>query len=106
MTLCTFHFFLLTSTKVLTFTSFSSPVDLFGAEHPGGLYNPPRGALDLYTPRFVKGKGVEKVGLCPICIEPYERGGESKRLWLAMKFSAFKWYNPFPSPLDFRNKLI
>ncbi|KAF8808952.1 hypothetical protein BYT27DRAFT_7232550 [Phlegmacium glaucopus] len=67
-----------------------SPSELFGAEHPGGLYNPPRGALDLYTPRFVKGKGVEKVGLCPICIEPYDRGGESKRLWLAMKFSAFK----------------
>lgn len=74
----------------------SSPVDLFGAEHPGGLYNPPRGALDLYTPRFVRGKGVEKVGLCPICVEPYERGGESKRLWLAMKFSAFKWYKSFP----------
>lgn len=71
-------------------------MDLFGAEYPGGLYNHPRGALDLYTPRFVKGKGVEKVGLCPICVEPYERGGESKRLWLAMKFSAFKWYNPFP----------
>ena len=73
----------------------SSPEVLFGAEHPGGLYNPPRGALDLYTPRFVKGKGVEKVGLCPICVEPYERGGESKRLWLAMKFSAFKWYHLF-----------
>ncbi|PPQ90493.1 hypothetical protein CVT25_014776 [Psilocybe cyanescens] len=59
--------------------------------HPGGTYNQPRGALDLYTPRFVKGKGVEKVGLCPICIEPHARGGENKRMWFSMKFSAFKW---------------
>jgi hypothetical protein len=60
--------------------------------HPGGNYNPPRAALDLYTPRFVKGKGVEKVGLCPICLESHARGGEKKKIWLAMKFSAFKWY--------------
>ena len=96
MTPSKFHPLLHTSLKVLTSTFCSSPVDFFGAEHPGGLYNPPRGALDLYTPRFVKGKGVEKVGLCPICVEPYERGGENKRLWLAMKFSAFKWYCLFP----------
>jgi hypothetical protein len=31
------------------------------------------------------------VGLCPICIEAPERGGEGKKLWLSMKFSAFKW---------------
>ena len=52
----------------------------------------PRGSLDLYTPRFVKGRGTEKVGMCPICVEPAERGGENKKLWFAMKFSAFKWY--------------
>jgi hypothetical protein len=69
-----------------------SPCTLFDMPHPGGNYNPPRAPLDLYTPRFVKGKGVEKVGLCPICLESHARGGEKKKIWLAMKFSAFKWY--------------
>lgn len=64
----------------------------YSRRYPGGTYNPPRWPLDLYTPRFVKGKGAEKVGLCPICVEPPVRGGEGKKLWLAMKFSAFKWY--------------
>jgi Domain of unknown function (DUF4451) len=67
-----------------------SPCTLFNVQHPGGTYNPPRSPFDLYTPRFVKGKGADKVGLCPICIEDPERGGEGKKLWLAMKFSAFK----------------
>ncbi|KJA22705.1 hypothetical protein HYPSUDRAFT_66920 [Hypholoma sublateritium FD-334 SS-4] len=93
----------------------ASPCTLFEVPHPGGIYNIPRGALDLYTPRFVKGKGVEKVGLCPICIEPPSRGGEKKKLWLAMKFSAFKCYHmqyahgisastgrPFSPPTAFR----
>ena len=69
----------------------SSPCSLFNVAHPGGNYNPPRRVFDLYTPRFVKGKGAEKVGLCPICVESTDRGGENKKLWLAMKFSAFKW---------------
>jgi hypothetical protein len=55
------------------------------------VYNTPRDAFDLYTPRFVKGKAANKTGLCPICIEDPERGGEGKKVWLAMKFSAFKW---------------
>ncbi|KAF9260367.1 hypothetical protein L218DRAFT_823487, partial [Marasmius fiardii PR-910] len=80
----------------------------------GGTYNPPKSAFDLYTPRFVKGKGREKVGLCPICIEDAERGGEGKALWLAMKFSAYNYHMqymhgisaasalPFLPPLAFR----
>ncbi|KAF9523008.1 hypothetical protein CPB83DRAFT_776171, partial [Crepidotus variabilis] len=80
----------------------------------GGNYNPPRSMLDLYTPRFVKGKGVEKVGLCPICVEPIERGGENKKIWLAMKFSAFNYHmqyahgisastgKPFSPPVAFQ----
>jgi hypothetical protein len=71
---------------------YSSPCALFGVSHPGGTYNPPRSAFDLYTPRFVKGRGADKVGLCPICIEPLERGGQNKKIWLAMKYSALKWY--------------
>ncbi|KAF9458076.1 hypothetical protein BDZ94DRAFT_1174351, partial [Collybia nuda] len=60
--------------------------------HPGGTYNPPRWPLDLYAPRFVKGKGTAKLGLCPICIEPAERGGHNVKLWFAMKFSAFNYH--------------
>ncbi|KAF8888985.1 hypothetical protein BD779DRAFT_1799950 [Infundibulicybe gibba] len=91
-----------------------SPCTLFGVRHPGGIYNPPRSALDLYTPRFVKGKGSEKVGLCPMCVEPAHRGGEDKKVWLAMKFSAFNYHmqyahgvsastaRPFSPPIAFR----
>ncbi|KAF8063570.1 hypothetical protein FPV67DRAFT_1783032 [Lyophyllum atratum] len=48
-----------------------SPCTLTGASHPGGTYNAPRWALDLYTPRFVKGKGVEKVGISAATGLPY-----------------------------------
>ncbi|GLB42988.1 putative protein with domain of unknown function (DUF4451) [Lyophyllum shimeji] len=75
----------------------SSPCAFTGAnvKHPGGTYNAPRWPLDLYTPRFVKGKGTDKVGLCPVCVEPPERGGSGRRVWLAMKFSAFKCVSSF-----------
>ena len=33
---------------------------------------------------------VAQVGLCPICHEKTARGGEGKKLWLSMKFSAFQ----------------
>ncbi|PFH46543.1 hypothetical protein AMATHDRAFT_69608 [Amanita thiersii Skay4041] len=91
-----------------------SPCSLFGVKHPGGTYNPPRTPFDLYTPRFVKGKGTEKVGLCPLCIESPSRGGEGKAVWLAMKFSAFNYHMqyshgisastglPFSPPTEFR----
>ncbi|KAI0328945.1 hypothetical protein GY45DRAFT_1305770 [Cubamyces sp. BRFM 1775] len=79
-----------------------------------GTPNAPRDGLDLYTPRFVKGRGTSKVGLCPICHESVERGGEGKKLWLSMKFSAFNYHmqyahgispatgRPFSPPLAFR----
>lgn len=56
----------------------------------GGHWNSPRSAEDLYTPRYVRGVGREKAGLCPICYESPERGGVGKAEWLSMKFSAFK----------------
>lgn len=31
-----------------------------------GIFNKPRSILDLYTPRFVKGVGAQKVGMCPV----------------------------------------
>lgn len=58
---------------------------------PAATWNAPRSPSDLYTPRFVRGRGRDKVGLCSICCEHVDRGGESKRVWLAMKVSAFKW---------------
>ncbi|CAK5263616.1 unnamed protein product, partial [Mycena citricolor] len=66
--------------------------DVFIFSNPGGEYNPPRSALDLYSPRFVKGRGASKVGLCPICVERRERGGEGKKVWLPMKVSAFNYH--------------
>lgn len=56
----------------------------------GGHFNSPRTVLDLYTPRFVRGVGRDKAGLCPICFEARERGGKNRAEWLSMKFSAFK----------------
>ncbi|KAH7906454.1 hypothetical protein BJ138DRAFT_1016179, partial [Hygrophoropsis aurantiaca] len=76
--------------------------------------NPPRDSRDLYTPRFVKGRGRTKIGLCPICVESREKGGEGKALWLGMKVSAFNYHMqyshgisalttlPFSPPLAFR----
>ncbi|KAF9650371.1 hypothetical protein BDM02DRAFT_3064302, partial [Thelephora ganbajun] len=82
----------------------------------GATFNEPRFPLDLYTPRFVKGTGREKVGLCPICVESEERGGQNKKLWLSTKFSAFNYHMqyshgisafsaaPFSPPMIFRTK--
>ncbi|KAL4072006.1 hypothetical protein J3A83DRAFT_4238030 [Scleroderma citrinum] len=85
-----------------------------GLRRPGGVYNPPRSTLDLYTPRFVKGCGITKVGLCPVCMESPARGGTGHKLWLSMKTSAYNYhmqyghgisaisYRPFSPPIDFR----
>ena len=37
---------------------------------------------NLYHPRFVVGIGDDKAGVCPVCIEPEERGGEGVQKWL------------------------
>ncbi|KAJ7227261.1 hypothetical protein GGX14DRAFT_629086 [Mycena pura] len=97
--------------------SSSSPYVLFNMQPPGVhvQYKAPRDAFDLYSPRFVKGKGADKVGLCPVCVESPHRGGEGKKVWLSLKFSAFKCYHmqyyhgisastgrPLSPPIDFR----
>ncbi|KAG6333989.1 hypothetical protein ID866_5094 [Astraeus odoratus] len=64
-----------------------------GLKFPGGTYNPTHSPLDLYTPRFVRGRGTTKVGLCPVCIESPARGGKGEKVWLSMKFSAYKHNN-------------
>lgn len=69
---------------------------LIPKEPPNGVYNSPaHGHLDLYTPRFVKGVGSEKVGLCCICAEPRQRGGEDLQLWLKMKVSSYSYHLGF-----------
>lgn len=91
----TFFFYLPLVFTLLTETHICTDYRPTTKRHPAGTYNPPRTALDLYTPRYVTGKGTSKNGLCPICVEGPKRGGEGKHLWLAMKFSAFKWFVVF-----------
>ncbi|KAH7886641.1 hypothetical protein F5I97DRAFT_1022652 [Phlebopus sp. FC_14] len=102
------------SSYFLNFEEESSPLEP-QPKHPGGIYNPPRGAHDLYTPRYVKGCGTTKVGLCPICIESTSRGGLGQKVWLSMKFSAYNYHlqyghgisaastRPFSPPVAFRS---
>ncbi|KAI0687811.1 hypothetical protein BC835DRAFT_377224 [Cytidiella melzeri] len=75
------------------YRKFAVPKDKSSAASlPGAIKNIPRSPMDLYIPRWVKGRGTTKVGLCPICAEPPSRGGEGKKLWLSMKFSAFNYH--------------
>ncbi|GAA95428.1 uncharacterized protein L969DRAFT_300751 [Mixia osmundae IAM 14324] len=59
------------------------------------LNTPTHGDLDLYSPRYTKSSGSDKVGLCPICCEPEERGGEGELKWLRTKQSAFLYHMTF-----------
>ncbi|WAR58055.1 hypothetical protein PtB15_5B287 [Puccinia triticina] len=63
---------------------------------PNSNFNTPaHGYLDLYTPRYVKGVGAEKLGLCCICAEPKDRGGRDTELWLKMKVSSYSYHLSF-----------
>jgi len=63
---------------------------------PGSNFNTPaHGYLDLYTPRYVKGVGAEKLGLCCICAESKDRGGGDTALWLKMKVSSYSYHLSF-----------
>ncbi|KZS86761.1 hypothetical protein SISNIDRAFT_498719 [Sistotremastrum niveocremeum HHB9708] len=80
-----------------------------------GSFNPAPDIRDLYHPRFVRGTGKTKVGLCPLCRESRERLGEGKSRWFATKVSAYNYhmqyyhgisaYNhqPFSPPVAFRD---
>lgn len=48
---------------------------------PESKWNKVSDPLNLYWPRFIKGVGDEKCGLCPICAEPPERGGDGEQKW-------------------------
>lgn len=53
---------------------------------PEAKWNKPSDPLNLYWPRFVKGNADEKMGMCPVCAEPKERGGEGEQKWLKVGF--------------------
>ncbi|ORY73457.1 hypothetical protein BCR35DRAFT_307218, partial [Leucosporidium creatinivorum] len=48
--------------------------------------------FNLYAPRFVKGSGADKCGMCPVCIEPVARGGFGEEKWLKLKNSSFVYH--------------
>ncbi|BGP12754.1 hypothetical protein JCM10213_008893 [Rhodosporidiobolus nylandii] len=69
---------------------------------PGGIsimqvpadakWNKPGDPLNLYWPRFVKGNADDKCGMCPVCAEPKERGGEGEVKWLKLKNSSYVYH--------------
>ncbi|GAA5870297.1 hypothetical protein JCM16303_001954 [Sporobolomyces ruberrimus] len=87
------------------------------------LMNPPADSrwnkagdpFNLYYPRFVKGSADDKCGLCPICAESPERGGEGEQKWLKLKNSSYVYHMsyahglsnvtglPFSPPVELRN---
>ncbi|GAC73058.1 predicted esterase [Moesziomyces antarcticus T-34] len=78
------------------------------AQSVHGAFNKPRSILELYTPRFVKGVGADKVGMCPVCYE------EGQVRFFKTKFSAYNYHLqnfhgvsaltglPFTPPAEFR----
>ncbi|KAG0055091.1 hypothetical protein BGZ83_009618 [Gryganskiella cystojenkinii] len=66
-------------------TSPPSSLSLSSRSQAQAVFNEPRSDQDLYTPRWTKGRGPEKIGLCPICMPEIE-------LWQKMKCSAY-WYH-------------
>lgn len=77
----------------------------------GADFNHEAEALNLYTPRFTRGTGMKKEGLCPIC---YEDPTGPKEVWHKTKVSAYNYHLsvqhginfatglPFAPPLKFR----
>ncbi|CAO1619797.1 unnamed protein product [Parajaminaea phylloscopi] len=76
-----------------------------------GDYNEEAEATNLYTPRFTRGSGLKKEGLCPIC---YDDPIGPREVWHRTKVSAYNYHLsvqhginfatglPFAPPLKFR----
>ncbi|KAF8699636.1 hypothetical protein RHS03_07066, partial [Rhizoctonia solani] len=72
--------------------------------------------FNLYNPRFVRGSGNGKLGVCPICAEPVWRGGAGKVVLLNTKISQYNYHMqnfhglspktglPFSPPIAFRQQ--
>ncbi|BGP21713.1 hypothetical protein Rt10032_c01g0416 [Rhodotorula toruloides] len=63
-------------------------------------WNKPSDPLNLYWPRFVRGNADDKCGMCPICAEPKERGGEGEIKWLKLKNSSFVYHMSYAHGLS------
>lgn len=61
------------------------PAQFFVELPEGAKWNKPGDPFNLYNPRIVKGTKDDKLGLCPICIEPVERGGAGEEKWLKVR---------------------
>ncbi|PWN38344.1 uncharacterized protein FA14DRAFT_115509, partial [Meira miltonrushii] len=76
------------------------------------VFNEPKSLLDLYTPRYTVGLGVNKQALCTICYE------EGRIFWRKMKQSQYNFHLitfhgispksrlPFDPPVAFRKQKI
>ncbi|BGP63852.1 phosphatidylinositol-3,5-bisphosphate 5-phosphatase [Rhodotorula toruloides] len=67
---------------------------------PEAKWNKPSDPLNLYWPRFVCGNADDKCGMCPICAEPKERGGEGEIKWLKLKNSSFVYHMSYAHGLS------
>ncbi|GAA6032706.1 hypothetical protein JCM8097_000751 [Rhodosporidiobolus ruineniae] len=56
--------------------------------------------LNLYWPRFVRGNADDKCGMCPVCAEPRERGGEGEQKWLKLKNSSYVYHMSYAHGLS------
>jgi len=99
------------------FTLIRITSDLPSSDTPEPVYNEPRFKGDLYTPRYVRGTGMQREGLCPICFASHvpsteqevaklkppdashgaygcvrKKPAESEERWYRMKVSAY-WYH-------------
>ncbi|GAA6047121.1 hypothetical protein JCM3770_006906 [Rhodotorula araucariae] len=67
---------------------------------PDAKWNKGGDPLNLYWPRFVKGNADDKCGMCPICAEPKERGGEGEQKWLKLKNSSYVYHMSYTHGLS------
>ncbi|GAA5921905.1 hypothetical protein JCM1841_000972 [Sporobolomyces salmonicolor] len=67
---------------------------------PDAKWNKAGDPFNLYYPRFVKGNADDKCGMCPICAEPPERGGEGEQKWLKLKNSSYVYHMSYAHGLS------
>ena len=67
---------------------------------PDATWNKVGDPLNLYWPRFIKGSGDDKCGLCPICAEPPERGGDGEQKWFKVSDPPPPSSRPLPATPD------
>ncbi|GAA5923010.1 uncharacterized protein JCM15063_003498 [Sporobolomyces koalae] len=85
--------------SMASLTSSLSGISLM-APPPDARWNKAGDPLNLYYPRFVRGTAEDKSGLCPICAEPPERGGEGDQKWLKLKNSSYVYHMSYSHGLS------